>query len=66
MNIDFKQQIKIKFIPAIEKMIVKETEHLATLHEYNTDFAFMCLKRSKETLIHLKERLQQYEDYIKE
>jgi hypothetical protein len=65
MEVDFKKKIETIFIPAIEKMIIAETKHLAFLNQYDSAAALKFSEESRRTISHLKKSLIEYENYIK-
>lgn len=66
--ISFKQEVYNTVIPAIERMLTKEKEHLNKLLEFNSihhhEEVDSFISESKNMVSHLELRLKQYTEYI--
>lgn len=63
----FIKDMESKFIPTIERMLLKEKEHYTYLKKCVSDgskVAKHILKDSKNMIQHLEYRLQEYKEYV--
>jgi len=66
-SLSFKEELQLNIIPAIDKMIGKEREHLKWLESQRKKvfIAEAFIIKSKAVLSHLEERLIDYIQYAK-
>ncbi len=60
----FSETIKNDILPALERMIVKERDHLTMLKNSKSPAAADFIPGSRSFLSHLELRLKQYKSYI--
>lgn len=66
MEVTFIEQMRVSFIPAIERMIEKERAHLARLKaNRHLRSARAFIQRSTQDLAHYEHRLKEYRDYVR-
>lgn len=65
---NFASKMKEEYIPTLEKMLLKEKEHLSFLEEQITKFkskaAAKFKKDSEAYILHLETRIQEYINFI--
>lgn len=67
---DFKEELKTNFIPRLREMIKKENEHIAYLNKmlknHDNQWYLVDISEAETFLNHLKIRLTEYENYVKD
>lgn len=66
MNNEFLTIMRVSLIPALERMVDAEEKHLNYLRRLEKVNVSRFVLESETTLSHLKQRLSEYQTYLKE